>query len=288
MPDSLKPTPAIVQTGKAEASLAELARQINAHHEAGERCRREGPQHYRACGEALLKAKKLVGHGRWMKWLEKNVRCSYRQAERYMRLAKFDVTSNLTEEENLAEGWRIINGNADDEPAERAARFSHNAGTPEWYTPVPYIEAARAVLGGEIDLDPASSEKAQETVRAKKYYTLEHDGLSQDWAGRVWLNPPYTSGVLERFVGRLCKHVQQGNPALLLVNNATETRWFRQAAELASAICFPTGRIPFLGEEGLNVGPPLQGQAVLYFGNRIAAFATNFGPFGFWVKVRRA
>jgi hypothetical protein len=59
----------------------------------------------------------------------------------------------------------------------------------EWYTPPKYIALARAVLG-DIDLDPATSEQAQKTVQAARYYTLESDGLKQEWHGRVWLKPP--------------------------------------------------------------------------------------------------
>jgi hypothetical protein len=44
-------------------------------------------------------------------------------------------------------------------------------GENEWYTPKQYIEAARKVLG-EIDLDPATSEKAQETIGAKCFSLL--------------------------------------------------------------------------------------------------------------------
>ena len=67
----------------------------------------------------------------------------------------------------------------------------HYTGNQEWYTPSEYVEAARRVMG-EIDLDPASSELAQETVRASSYYTKDDDGLVSEWSGRVWLNPPYS------------------------------------------------------------------------------------------------
>ena len=43
---------------------------------------------------------------------------------------------------------------------------------------------------GEIDLDPATSAEANETVLAAEFYTETDDGLKKPWRGRVWLNPP--------------------------------------------------------------------------------------------------
>jgi DNA polymerase-1 len=165
-------------------------------------------------------------------------------------------------------------------PHKKFVRVSANSGNVEWYTPPEILEAARAVLGG-IDLDPASCEIAQRTVKAARYYTVADDGLAQDWHGRVWLNTPYAAGLVGRFVEKLLAHVEAGDvtAAILLTNNATDTRWFQAASRAAAAACFPSGRIRFAGPEGPR-RTPLQGQAILYFGPTPRAFVARFGGFG--------
>lgn len=167
------------------------------------------------------------------------------------------------------------------EKAGAHAHVSLNTGIPEWYTPAAYIEAARNTMGG-IDLDPASSKIAQKTVKAKRYFTVEQDGLTKPWAGRVWLNPPYTAGIVDKFVHCLVTGYLEGDisTACLLVNNATDTKWFQLAGKAAAAICFPAGRIKFLDDTG-KPGAPLQGQAVLYFGDEAAKFSEHFSDKGF-------
>lgn len=162
------------------------------------------------------------------------------------------------------------------------AHVVHNTGRVEWYTPPDYIEAARRTMG-EIDLDPASSHVAQLTVRAVRFYTAELDGLlpANRWHGRVWMNPPYASKLITLFCRRLCVEISREcvSEAIVLVNNATETAWFKLLSDRAEAICLPTGRVKFLTPEG-KTGTPLQGQAIFYFGPNIDHFWANFNGFG--------
>lgn len=151
-----------------------------------------------------------------------------------------------------------------------------NNGNNEWYTPAEFIEAARKTLG-TIDLDPASSKIANETVKATKFFTAEDDGLAQIWEGNIWLNPPYSSGLIEKFADKLVH--SDYTAAIVLVNNSTDTEWFSWLAEIADAVIFPKGRVKFLKPDG-TPGAPLQGQAILYFGNNVEAFKENFGKYG--------
>jgi phage N-6-adenine-methyltransferase len=162
---------------------------------------------------------------------------------------------------------------------------SFNSGNNEWYTPVEYIEAARRVLGS-IELDPASSDIANQTVKAKIYYTVEDDGLSQHWQGRTWMNPPYASDLIGRFATKLVEHVENGDipEAIILVNNATETAWFQDIISVASSVVFPRGRVRFWKPDG-ETGAPLQGQALIYIGVKPCNFNREFSRFGWEAMV---
>jgi len=157
---------------------------------------------------------------------------------------------------------------------------AQNSGNNEWYTPKKFIESATAVMG-RIDLDPASSAIANETVKAETFYTEGENGLIQKWGGKVWLNPPYAQPAISHFCDKLSAEWDAGNvdEAIVLVNNATETNWFATLADISTAICFPKGRIRFVDPDG-NLGAPLQGQAIIYMGENINAFIKEFGQYG--------
>lgn len=174
----------------------------------------------------------------------------------------------------------IANATAETAEDKPAPHVSQNSGNNEWYTPTEYIAAARGVLGA-IDLDPASCPEANAIVGASTFYTLQEDGLAQPWRGRVWMNPPYAQPAIEHFAEKFAASVRAGEvtAGVVLVNNATETEWFRLMSEVATAVCFPKGRVRFWSPGGEDAAP-LQGQAVLYAGDNLEAFRQAFSSFG--------
>lgn len=167
----------------------------------------------------------------------------------------------------------------------KMAHVGQNSGENEWYTPEPFIDAARAVMGA-IDLDPASSDVANTVVGAAAYFTAQDDGLSQDWHGRIWMNPPYAQPLVSQFCAKLRDEYDSGSVtgAIVLVNNATETAWFQRIIGAASAVCFPLARVKFWAPDRVS-STPLQGQAVVYLGNDAAAFIREFAAFGWCARV---
>jgi len=158
---------------------------------------------------------------------------------------------------------------------------ANNSGENEWYTPPKYTEAAKRVMGG-IDLDPASNSVANEFVKADAFYTKEDDGLTKPWYGRVWLNPPYAQPLIAQFAEAVVVKFSSAEfeQAVVLVNNATDTKWLQSMMKECSAACFLEGRIRYLDKTGEPKNSPIQGQVALYFGEDIQRFTDEFGAFG--------
>ena len=165
-----------------------------------------------------------------------------------------------------------------DEIPEAKPHLAQARGQEEWNTPDALLLVAREAMDG-IDLDPASNSIAQSRVRAREFYTKEEDGLTQPWRGRIYLNPPYTSGLVGKFADKLIAEYVAGNvtEAVWLTNNSTDTGWFHRLAEQAAVMVFLRGRVKFwkVGEDGEELqGSPLQGQVLMYLGPNARRFVT--------------
>lgn len=170
---------------------------------------------------------------------------------------------------------------------EAGVRGTTGTGENEWYTPADHIALARQVMGG-IDLDPASSDIANRVVQAATFFSAETNGLDKEWAGKVWLNPPYAQPFIAQFADKMVQEWNSGRveSAIVLTHNYTDTAWFQSLAETATAICFTRGRVRFVSPSG-DLAAPTQGQAFFYFGADVDIFADVFGAVGFVAEVRQ-
>jgi len=107
----------------------------------------------------------------------------------------------------------------------------------EWYTPAWIFEE----LAIAFDLDPSSPHDMETAVPANTKFTVFDDGLSKEWFGRVWLNPPYGKAT-PFWIRRMIEH---GN-GIALVFCRTDTKWCQEAMAAASAMLFVAGRIDFV------------------------------------------
>lgn len=165
------------------------------------------------------------------------------------------------------------------EPKQSRAQRMQSSESNEWYTPSKYIEAARTVLGG-IDLDPASSAVANANVQAARFYSLDDDGLSQEWKGRIWLNPPYggkAAAFISKLIGAHADHDVTAAVALVS-SHSTDTEWFMPLWNCV--LCFTYGRIHFVKSDGSGQAGATHGSVFAYFGDQPDLFAAEFSKFG--------
>ncbi|MBU2047372.1 MAG: phage N-6-adenine-methyltransferase [Gammaproteobacteria bacterium] len=126
-------------------------------------------------------------------------------------------------------------------------------GTDEWLTP-PEILAAL----GSFDLDPCSPHESRRPwPTAEKHYCKEDDGLSQEWQGRVWMNPPFGREAT-KWMRKLAAH---GNGIALIPARTETAMFFESVWGAADAVQFLQGRPHFHRVDGsraaFNSGAPI-------------------------------
>lgn len=116
-----------------------------------------------------------------------------------------------------------------------------------WSTPPEFIDQIVRPLLGKIDMDPASNAAAQEVVQAKRWIGAEEDGLAQEWKGSVWLNPPYSFPLVERFADKALEEweARRVSNMMILVNSSTSSAWWHRLSKACSLLTFPGQRIQF-------------------------------------------
>lgn len=114
---------------------------------------------------------------------------------------------------------------------------SHKSETISWYTP-PFIFE---MLNTRFDLDVCAPQGGVPWIPADMHYALPQDGLSEDWNGKVWCNPPYGKETV-----KWLKKMHEHSNGIALVFARTDTKWFHSYAAKADALLFLEGRVQFV------------------------------------------
>lgn len=150
--------------------------------------------------------------------------------------------------------------------------------TDEWYTPRYIVESL-----GPFDLDPCAPLVPIYRTATTTMYNKEDNGLIQEWQGRVWLNPPYSRPLIDKFVNKLAEH---GN-GIALPFNRCDTQLFQKTIfEKADAIMFLSGRVKFLRPDGDNAGTPGTGSVLIAFGELNSELLKFSGLDGKFIKLK--
>jgi len=146
----------------------------------------------------------------------------------------------------------------------------------EWLTPPDLVKKL-----GEFDLDPCSPINAP-FLHAKTNFTIENNGLSKDWFGRVYCNPPYGRD-MHLWLSKLEKH----NNGIALIFARTETRcFFENVWDKADALLFVKGRIRFYHVSGIQGGTPGAPSVFVAYGRQNALALKESGIEGKYVDLK--
>ncbi|WP_127087130.1 DNA N-6-adenine-methyltransferase [Dulcicalothrix desertica] len=145
-----------------------------------------------------------------------------------------------------------------------------------WYTP-PYIVELVVQVLGEIDLDPCA--EVGKKIPAREHYTINEDGLFQQWHGRIFLNPPYSCP--GKWIAKLIEELAscRVTEAIALVPGATDTNWLSPVLK-TQPVCFWKGRIKFLDTNYEPKLPARQSHVLIYWGRDSARFIEVFDAYG--------
>ena len=114
--------------------------------------------------------------------------------------------------------------------------------TVEWATPKDLFDELNAKHKFDVDVAASSSNHL-----CKEWFGLDHyldsrrDGLTGQWEGHVWCNPPY-GRVIKDWV---LKAQQHHDLVVMLLPARTDTKWFHELVLPYADVQFIKGRLKF-------------------------------------------
>lgn len=112
-----------------------------------------------------------------------------------------------------------------------------------------------------FDVDVCASAKSK---KCSQFYSIEEDGLKQDWRGVCWCNAPFSE--VAKWLRKAYEASLSGKATVVcLVKVATDTKWWREHEKKASEIRFIDHRVKFIRERDGKQGSAPQSHALMIF-----------------------
>lgn len=113
-----------------------------------------------------------------------------------------------------------------------------SSATDLWATPQWFFDQLNHEFN--FDLDVCAND---ENAKCARYFTIDDDGLSQDWNGSCWMNPPYGREI-GKWMRKAYESAQDGATVVCLVPARTDTKWWHDYA-IKGDVRFIRGRLKF-------------------------------------------
>lgn len=112
--------------------------------------------------------------------------------------------------------------------------------TDVWSTPQDLFDSLNKEFGFNLDACAIP-----ENAKCKKFFSPEQDGLSKEWHGVVWCNPPYGRSITKW----IAKAASSKATTVMLLPARTDTRWFHEYIYEKVETRFLRGRLKFGGSK---------------------------------------
>jgi phage N-6-adenine-methyltransferase len=123
-----------------------------------------------------------------------------------------------------------------------------------WETPRETFDALDAEFGFGLDVCALPG-----NAKCPRFFTPEDDGLSREWRGVCWMNPPYGREI-GRWMRKALESSREGATVVCLVPARTDTAWWHECAARGE-IRFIRGRLRF---GGAKCGAPFPSAVVVF------------------------
>ncbi len=117
-----------------------------------------------------------------------------------------------------------------------------SSATDLWATPQDFFDRLNVEFGFTLDVCATA-----ENAKCPRYFTKETDGLSQEWAGVCWMNPPY-GRTIGAWMKKASDSAKGGATIVCLVPARTDTAWWHDYA-IKGEVRFIRGRLKFGGHK---------------------------------------